>query len=89
MIEGERKLGSGLERDKVELDTSFLVSSKMELMSHQRSHRPKLESDPQHHQVPNWIALLLDSSNAIFTPKSNMVIFFILMFRYNATKLGF
>ena len=53
MIEGERKLGSGLERDKVELDTSFLVSSKMELMSHQRSHRPKLESDPQHHQVPN------------------------------------
>ena len=68
MIEGERKLGSSLERDKVELDTSFLVSPKMELMSHQRSHRPELESDPQHHQVPNRIPLLLDSSNAIFTP---------------------
>ena len=53
MIEGEKKLGSSLERDKVELDPSFLVLPKMELMSHQRSHSLKLESDPQHHQVPN------------------------------------
>lgn len=53
MIEAERKLGSGLERDKVEIDPSFLVSPEMELMSHRRSHRPELESDPEHHQFPN------------------------------------
>ena len=68
MIEGERNLGSGLERDQVELDPLFLVSSKMEVMSHQRSHRLELELDPQYHQVPNPIPLLLDSSNAHFTP---------------------